>query len=106
MLKSIKIIVREYQKKEGGTFTKITCGGKYLPLAVAEEDVNYTVKFTSKSKAPVPTKEGIYEVAYEDGALWIDQRPEAQGRAILRINASKVVFSRVLPKLEKDIRLK
>ena len=104
MKQSIKIIVRAYDKKTGGKFVKLSVGGKYLPLATAEDDVQYQVKFTSKSLCKEPTAEGIYEVAYEEGNLWIDTRPEAAGKNIVRINAAKVVFSKALPRLEKDIR--
>ena len=104
MRQSVKVIVRNYEKKAGGKFTKISIGGKYLPLATAEDDVNYQVKFTSKSLCKEPTQEGIYEVAYEEGNLWIDTRPEAAGKNIVRVNACKVVFSKALPRLEKDVR--
>ena len=50
MKQSVKIIVRAYDKKTGGKFVKLSIGGKYLPLATAEDDVQYQVKFTSKSK--------------------------------------------------------
>ena len=104
MKQSVKVIVRAYEKKAGGKFVKMTIGGKFLPLATAEDDIQYQVKFTNKSLCKEPQVEGIYEVAYEEGNLWIDSRPEAAGKNIVRINASKVVFSKALPRLEKDIR--
>ena len=104
MRQSIKVIVRNYEKKTGGKFTKISIGGKFLPLATAEDDVNYQVKFTSKSLCKEPTQEGVYEVAYEEGNLWIDRRDDNKDKFIVRINAVKVVFSKALPRLEKDIR--
>ena len=104
MRQSIKVIVRNYEKKTGGKFTKMTVGGKYLPLATAEDDVDYRVSFTKNSLVSEPTQEGIYEVAYEEGGLWIDTRPESAGKNIVRVNAAKVVFSKPLPRLEKDIR--
>ena len=103
MKQSVKIIVRSYDKKAGGKFVKLTIGGKFLPLATAEDDVNYQVKFTSKSLCKEPTQEGIYEVAYDEGNLWIDSRPEAAGKNIVRINAAKVVFTKPLPRLEKSL---
>ena len=106
MRKSIKIIVRAYDKKAGGKFVKLTIGGKYLPLATAEDEVQYAVRFSSKSTCKEPTEEGIYEVAYEEGGLWIDTRPENADKHIVRINALKVVFDKALPKLDKDVRVK
>ena len=103
-MRTIKIIVRSYEKKAGGTFTKLSCKGKFLPLALAEDDINYQVKFTSKSECKEPTAEGIYEVAYYDNELWIDTRPEQADKHILRVTAHKVVFSKPLPRLENDIR--
>lgn len=104
MKQSIKIIARSYEKKAGGKFTKLTVGGKFLPLATAEDEVTYQVKFTSKSSCKEPTVDGIYEVAFEEGGLWLDTRPENADKNIVRINACKVVFSKALPRLEKDIR--
>lgn len=101
MKKSIKVIVRSYTTKEGKPFVKATAKGKYLPLALAEEDVNYTIKFVGAS---LPTSEGIYEVAYEEGNLWIDQRAEYVEKNIVRVKPSKCVFNKYLPKLDKDIR--
>lgn len=106
MKKSIKIIVRAYDKKAGGKFVKLSVGGKFLPLATAEDEVNYTVRFSSHSTCKEPTEEGIYEVAYEEGGLWIDTRPENAEKHIVRINACKVVFDKPLPKLDKDVRVK
>ena len=103
-MRTIKIIVRSYEKKAGGTFTKLSVGGKFLPLALAEEEVQYQVKFTAKSECKEPTQEGIYEVAYADNDLWIDTRPENADKHIVRITAHRVVFSKPLPRLEKDIR--
>ena len=82
MKQSVKIIVRNYEKKNGGG------------------------KFTSKSLCKEPTEEGIYEVAYEEGKLWIDSRPQVAEKNIVRIEAAKVVYSKPLPKLDKDIRAK
>ena len=101
----IKIIVRKYEKKAGGTFTKLSVGGKFVPSVLADESKQYQVKFTSKSAVKEPTEEGIYEVAYIEGGLWVDTRPEALEKNIVRINAEKVRFSKPLPRLEKDIRL-
>lgn len=104
MKQSIKIIVRAYDKKTGGKFVKLSVGGKYLPLATAEDDVQYQVKFTSKSLCKEPTAEGVYEVAYEEGNLWIDTRPEAAEKNIVRINAAKVVFSKHFQDLKKTLK--
>lgn len=106
MKQSIKVIARVYEKKSGGKFVKLTVGGKYLPLATAEDEVSYQVKFTANSLCKEPAEEGIYEVAYEEHGLWIDTRPEMLDKNIVRINAAKVVFSKPLPKLDKDIRVK
>ena len=103
-MQKVKIIVRNYQKKAGGTFTKLSIGGKFINDVLADESQSYQVKFTSKSAVKEPTQEGIYEVAFNDGEAWIDSRPENAGKFIYRITAQKVKFNKPLPRLEKDIR--
>ena len=103
MLK-VKVIVRNYQKKAGGTFSKISIGGKFIPDVLADELAQYQVKFTSKSAVKEPTEEGIYEVAYNEGEAWIDTRPEMVEKHVYRITAQRVKFYKPLPRLEKDIR--
>lgn len=103
-MQKVKIIVRKYEKKAGGTFVKLSIGGKFVPDVLADDNTSYQVKFTSKSLVKEPTEEGIYEVAYEEDGLWIDTRPELSGN-IVRINAVKTKFYRNLPKLDKDVRL-
>lgn len=103
-MQKVKIIVRSYEKKAGGTFTKLSIGGKYINDVLADESQQYQVKFTSKSAVKEPTAEGIYEVAFNDGEAWIDSRPENAGKFIYRITAQKVKFNKALPRLEKDIR--
>lgn len=105
-MKKNSIIVRNYQTKDGRTFTKLSIGGKFLPDVLAEDDVSYRVEFSKKSAAEEPKEEGIYEVAYNEGDLWIDSRPEYTEKHIVRIVAQKVRFSKPLPKLDKDIRVK
>lgn len=104
MLKTFKFIVRKFEKKTGGTFTKAEVKGKFINLATTEDEVYYTVKFVSKS-VELPNEEGIYEVSYTDGDLWVDQRPEYAEKHILRVKPFKCVFSKPLPRLEKDVRL-
>lgn len=101
MKKSIKIIVRAYSTKEGKAFVKATAKGQYLPLAMVDDDVNYNIKFVGAS---LPTSEGIYEVAFEEGNLWLDQRAEFIEKNIVRVKPTKCVFNKYLPKLDKDIR--
>ena len=103
-MQKVKIIVRNYQKKAGGTFTKLSIGGKFINDVLAEESQNYQVKFTSKSAVKEPAQEGIYEVAFNDGEAWIDSRPENAEKFIYRITAQKVKFYKALPRLEKDVR--
>lgn len=103
-MQKIKIIVRTFEKKAGGTFTKLSVGGKFIRDVLADENKTYQVKFTSKSACKEPTEEGIYEVAYNDNEAWIDTRPEHADKFIYRITAQKVMFSKPLPRLEKDIR--
>ena len=103
-MQKVKVIVRNYEKKDGGKFTKLTIGGKFINDVLAEESATYQVKFTSKSAVKEPTQEGIYEVAFNDGEAWIDSRPEVAGKLIYRITAQKVKFNKPLPRLEKDIR--
>ena len=103
-MQKVKIIARSYNKKTGGTFTKLTIGGKYINDVLADESVQYQVKFTSKSAVKEPVNEGIYEVAFNDGEAWIDTRPDQVNNHIFRITAQKVRFDKPLPRLEKDIR--
>lgn len=98
MLKSIKFILKNYKSKDGREFSKATCKGEYLPLALAETDVYYTIKFTSKSLSPMPSNEGVYEVSFDENGIWIDSRIEQSEKHIVRINAKKVVFSKPLEK--------
>lgn len=104
-MQKVKIVVKNYKKKAGGTFTKITIGGKYVPDVLADENSNYVVKFTKDSLVKEPTQDGIYELAYEDGKFWIDSRPEMQDKCVIRVRASKLRFYKPLPKLDKDVRL-
>ena len=103
-MQKVKIIVRKYEKKAGGTFTKLSIGGKFINDVLADESATYQVKFTSKSAVKEPSEEGIYEVAFNDNEAWIDTRPEMAEKNIFRITAQKVKFSKPLPRLEKDIR--
>lgn len=101
-MQKAKIIVRNYLTKQNTTFTKLTIGGKYIKDVLADEHASYQVKFTAKSAVKEPTKEGIYEVAFNDGEAWIDSRPELGDRRIYRITAQRVMFHKPLPKLDKD----
>ena len=66
-----------------------------------DDEVNYDIKFVGTS---LPTSEGIYEVAYEEGNLWLDQRAEFIEKSIVRVKPTKVIFNKYLPKLDKEIR--
>lgn len=105
-MEKISLIVRNYETKDGRTFTKLSVGGKFLPSVLAEDSVSYRVSFNKNSPAQEPKEEGIYEVAFNEGDLWIDTRPEYAEKHIVRIVAQKVRFSKPLPKLDKDIRVK
>lgn len=105
-MEKLSVIVRNYETKDGRTFTKISVGGKFLPDVLAEDEVSYRVSFNKKSPAEEPKNDGIYEVAYNEGDLWIDTRPEFIEKHIVRIVAQKVRFSKPLPKLDKDVRVK
>ena len=102
-MQTIKFICRRYTvKKTGVPFVKLTVLGKFLPLALADDETEYLIKFTKDSCAE-PTKDGVYEVAYEDNGLWIDTRPEQVAKNIVRIKAHKVVFVKSLAyKLENE----
>ena len=101
-MKSIKFILRNYTTKDGIPFSVASCKGQYLPLALASVEETYKIKFTAKSLCPMPTKEGIYEVAFEDNGIWIDSRPEFEDKHIVHINAVKVVFSKKLEKKQVE----
>ena len=103
-MQKVKIIAKTFNKKAGGTFTKLTIKGQFVPDVLAEDEVQYQVKFTAKSEVKEPVLSGIYEVAYNDGELWIDTRAENIEKHIVRITARKVKFFKALPRFEKDIR--
>lgn len=103
-MQKVKVIVRNYEKKNGGTFKKVSIGGKFIDDILADESKSYQVKFTKASAVNEPSEEGIYEVAFNDGEAWIDTRPEYEDKYIYRITAQKVKFHKPLPRLEKDIR--
>lgn len=105
-MQKVKVIVRTYQTKDGRTFTKVSIGGKFIDDVLADESASYQVKFTQASAVKEPSEEGIYEVAFNDGEAWIDTRPEMAEKHIYRITAQKIKFSKPLPKLDKDIRVK
>ena len=102
-MQKVKVIVRKYEKKTGGTFVKISIGGRFINDVLADENAQYQVRFTSKSAVKEPTEEGIYEVAFNDNEAWIDTRAFIENK-IYRITAQKVKFFKPLPRLEKDIR--
>ena len=104
-MQKVKVIVRNFTKKDGGKFTKLSIGGKFINDVLAEEEATYQVKFTAKSAVKEPAADGIYEVAFNDGEAWIDTRPEAAEKHVFRITAQKVKFYKALPRLEKDVRL-
>ena len=103
-MQKVKIIVKVFNKKAGGTFAKLSIGGRYINDVLADETAQYQVKFTSRSAVKEPTQEGIYEVAFNDGEAWIDTRPDQVANHIYRITAQKVRFDKPLPRFEKDIR--
>lgn len=105
-MQKVKVIVRNYQTKDGRNFTKVSIGGKFIDDVLADESASYQVKFTQASAVKEPSEEGIYEVAFNDGEAWIDTRPEMVDKHIYRITAQKIKFSKPLPKLDKDIKVK
>ena len=104
-MEKIKIIVRNFQTKDGRTFTKLSIGGKFINDVLADESAQYQVKFTANSQVKEPNEEGIYEVAFNDGEAWIDTREGYAEKHIYRVVAQRVKFSKLLPRLEKDVRL-
>lgn len=94
-MKKLKVIVKEFKRKDGGTFTKITAKGKYIPLLEVESDVDYTIKFVGEIQAP--TKSGVWSIGCEDNGLWLDSRPEYLAKNIVRVRATKILFDKVLP---------
>ena len=100
-MKSFKVLAKTYvNKKTNVSFITCKCKGEYLPLATADKDVSYTIKF---SKVPdgvkVPSKDGIYSIGCENEKLWIDSRPDFKEKHIARCVPNKIVF-------EKDIEYK
>ena len=93
-MQALKFICRNYNKKKGGTFTKLTVKGKYTPFAVLENEETYQIRFTKDSQASEPTKDGIYSVAYDKGGVWVDDRNE---NLIIRVRAVNCKFQESLP---------
>lgn len=104
-MQKVRVIVRNYVKKDGGKFTKLSIGGRFINDVLADESQSYQVKFTAKSAVKEPSQDGIYEVAFNDNEAWIDTRPESAGKFIYRITAQRVKFYKPLPKNERDVRL-
>ena len=100
-MNTIKLLVKKFVTKEGKEFFSISKEGQYLPIASVEPDKYYRVRLCGEAK--MPSKEGIYEVAYEDNGLWLDNRPGV-AKDIVRIKAVRIVFQRPLPVFDKDIR--
>lgn len=94
-MKTLKFVLKNYTTKDGRTFAKASCLGKYLPTAKAQEDIYYTIKFVGGS-CPAPTKDGIYEMAFEDKCLWIDTRAEYIDKHIVRVKATRIIFDKPL----------
>ena len=103
-MQKVKIIVKTFEKKAGGSFTKMSIGGRFINDVLADESVQYQVKFTGKSVVKEPSQDGIYEVAFNDNEAWIDTRPGQVEKHIFRITAQRLRFDKPLPRLEKDIR--
>ena len=64
-MEKITIIVRNYETKDGRTFTKLSVGGKFLPDVLAEDEVSYRVQFLKKSPAEEPKAEEPKETPEE-----------------------------------------
>ena len=102
-MKSIKVIVRQFvTKKDNKSFMTIRARGQYLPLATVQPDINYSIRLCGEAK--VPTKEGIYEMAFEDTAIWLDTRPEVAAKNIVRCKATRLVFQKPLPVFDKTVK--
>lgn len=104
-MKSIKVLNRKFVTKGGKEFYSATIKGKYLPFATANVEENYTVRLTKKSKEILPlNREGIFELAYQDKGLWIDDREINSGKFIVRINCERVVFVDKLKEFPKTAK--
>lgn len=103
-MNTIKVIVRKFTtKKEGKEFYTLRAKGKYLPLALADEETDYNVRLCGSVTLPKDAKEGIYEVAFESGKLWIDDRFEMLDKNIVRCKATRIVFHKPLPVFAKEV---
>lgn len=96
-MKKFKVIVKNFKRKDGGTFQKITAKGEFLPLIECDIDKYYTIKFTGELKAPV--KEGVWSVACDDKDMWLDTRAEYADKNIIRVRASRIMFEKPLSSL-------
>lgn len=89
-MKTLKFWVKTFQGANG-EFRSSSVKGKYLPLADCEEETYYTIRF-SKQGVDVPAFiDGMYELAYEQGGLWIDKRPDYIDKHIVRVVAKRIV---------------
>lgn len=95
-MKSLKIMARKYQTKDGREFVKLSCKGQYLPLVLCEIDTYYNIKFSKKSLSPEPQEEGIYEVAFNDNDIWLDTRAGMEDKNIVRITVQRIRFDKAL----------
>ena len=93
-MQTLKFICRNYNKKKGGTFTKLTVKGKFTPFAVLDNEENYQIRFTKDSQAKEPTADGIYEVSFDKGGVWVDDRNE---NLVIRVRAVNCKFQDKLP---------
>ena len=95
-MKTIKVSLKNYQTKQNTTFTKVYAKGKYIPIATAELETNYTIKFVADGTSfKLPTKEGFYTLAVSD--CWIDTRPSYADKNIVRVKAVRMVFEGEFP---------
>lgn len=89
-MKTLKFWVKTFQGANG-EFRSASVQGKYLPLADSEEAAYYTIRF-SKLGVDIPAfGDGMYELAYDKGGLWIDKRPDYIDKHIIRVVAKRVV---------------
>lgn len=101
-MKSIKVLNRKFVTKGGKEFYSATIKGKYVPLATANLETYYSVKLVDGGEK-LPSKEGIFEIAFEERGCWIDQRPEFAEKNILRVKAVRIVKDGNLPSKHKEV---
>ena len=88
MLK-ITVFAKEINGKNG-KFMSLSAKGQYIPVMECNEEEFYNIRISGDQKI---NKEGQWQIGFEkSNDIWLDQRPEAEGKNIVHVKAKKVLF--------------